>query len=99
MRLPGVSAPVSYSWLRVMLKETVVFVISVYVVFQEHRRTHEITASFKHVGQHAANWGNGETTHLVNADVLQKRLTTALWPMSSVDWIMPQFLRIYSMHY
>eukprot|EP00959_Pyramimonas_sp_CCMP1952_P334001 6994760-Pyramimonas_sp.AAC.1 len=39
--------------------------------FQEHRRTHEITASLKHIGQHAANWGKGEMAHLANADVLQ----------------------------
>eukprot|EP00959_Pyramimonas_sp_CCMP1952_P473972 9502659-Pyramimonas_sp.AAC.1 len=37
----------------------------------EHRRAHGITASLKHIGQHAAHWGNGETAHLANADVLQ----------------------------
>ena len=39
--------------------------------FQEHRRTHEITASLKNIGQHAATWGKGETAHLANADILQ----------------------------
>eukprot|EP00959_Pyramimonas_sp_CCMP1952_P063707 1331073-Pyramimonas_sp.AAC.1 len=29
--------------------------------FQEHGRTHDITASLKHIGQHAANWGKGGT--------------------------------------
>ena len=39
--------------------------------FQSNRTTNEITASLKHIGQHASTWGKGETAHLANADILQ----------------------------
>lgn len=39
--------------------------------FQADRTTHEITASIKHIGQHASTWGREETAHMANADILQ----------------------------